>query len=438
VSLQQLDRLLDKQKFVKVLQEAAKDPIARRALKPGMLTEILLEIEKPAATVATHAGDLFAHNVERLLGTSGSSALKSEIQKALGMAAGDTGYAGFQAALRTKSGYQGVVEFVGNAAKGIVRNLKPTGSTTLTQLEEHFGQYHMMSLLERRGLADKLKSLMNPFAKHVRYLGKNHIPVVEGEHALFRTLQAEGVGPVGRFFGKIGYYVHRIFEGNNIKRLGGGLVTESSPLFGRLLVSLAIFGFAVSGYHKAPEKSKVARFFDYLASGMGGYLGFDVGRHLVHELGLFTRNAKFAAWSAKKMLGFLPWTYRGFMGEMIAPMIVAAGVGFVAQKVSHMIFGDPDKIEQKAEFEADSKRPIQSNRGLFQQFGNGTIPKIPGVVPGVETFAPNEEVVFTPQRMGELTPERIAMSPVRARMDRAMESAMASGGLGNLFSLPHH
>ncbi len=420
VTLGYLQREMEKETFFKLLHDACDSAHPIRGITTDLVRETESLLMKPILGVkGVH--DPFAYNFAKLSQNPASKAAKV-IRCVLGVNS-HTDYQGVRHALRLKAGNKTVVEFLRDASQGLVTHLNVSEKTTLAELQSHFKQYHLIERLNRGRTGSQLKSTLSGLLKRAQYFEKYNVPVVETEHALYQAFKNRGIGPVGRFLGKMGFYGQRILEGANFKRFGGKVLTETPSVFNRLLVSLFIFGFAISGYKKAPEESKIPQFFEHLASGLGGYLGYELGRQVVPGLGILTRIPFMARLNRMRGVGFA-------MSEFVIPMIIGGVLGYGSQKVANLVFGDPVKIERKLQFAADKERSLQSQKGLFEQFKNGESPQIPGITPNTEAFTP-DETALTPENTG-LTPEQIVVNPAKLQ-----ENAIVQHEAGHLKSFAH-
>lgn len=257
-------------------------------------------------------------------------------------------------------------------------------------------------------LRKKLKGVLRGFTKRLNYLNNNKT-IQELEHQFLDALSKktigpakEGVGPLGRFCGKLLFHFRRLFgEVNEGLFKSVASKFSLSQTFGRFFASIFIFGIALHSLFKPKHKeSRWARFGDQLATGLAGFWGFEFGRFLLQDLGLFTRNSKLARFGLWRIAKFLPWTMQGFMIEVLLPSLTVGTLfSWGAQKVSHMMFGNPDKIEKQKKYAADMARPLDS-APILNDLAKGDAAK-PGIVKGVPAFKPpSNETALTEESVG--------------------------------------
>ncbi len=422
-TLEQLQRLIDKENLLSVMQKA----VTKKQVTPQVVELIKAALEQPIKGRSRHAGDLFAANLTKILQNKDYAPVAKAIRKALGLTQ-KVSYDTIRAALVKESksplvweaihkASQGLVSQVGLAGQASKAGFKLSGATTLSALEGHIQKSHILRSSARKGLASRLQGYLGGLVKRVNYLEKYHKPVVEAEHAIYDMLKKRGVGPVGRFFGKVGYFFQRIFEGASFKRFQNNAAAAGSPWFGRTIVSLFTFGTAISGYRKGKtQESKIARFFEGLSESLGGYMGFEVGRNYLPGLGLLTRNKWIAKFANAKFLGFLPWTYGGFLTEVVFTSLCGFAVGYVCKKISNAIFGDPDVLEKPPE----PQKPAATNPAAASLTGDRreTVNSAGTQNPSATSTGKGGYVTtpgaLTPENMG-LTPEQIAFNPLEVR-----------------------
>lgn len=432
-TLRQLDRLMDKNQFVKLLEEAA----SQNRLSPGSFQSILSQLESPVGKSGGHLGDRFVGNLTRLMQEPNQRPLQSEIKRILGLK-GNVGYEAIETALKKVSGRKALWQAVQESSRGLLAGeLTPSPNMTLGQLESHFNRHHIMQRLNRTGTGQKLRSLLKGLLKWSTGV-ENHVKgALQEEHAFCKAMKARNIGPIGRSVGKALYYFQRLFS--NGSRFGGlgNLVSKSfsGRLFGfnRLIASMMIFGFAVSGFLRAEKDLRFPKFADTLASGLGGWWGYELGRSLVTQLGLLTRNRWIASLSLKRCLGFLPWTWGSVLGGFIIPAVAASACGFLAQKAVHPFFGDPEWLkkakeqrEQEKLFEADRNRPLKSQQGLFERYMGANPPGNAGVTQGIQQSPSLDETSLSPESVG-FTPMQIEQNRIADQQTQELNHLLSHG-----------
>lgn len=258
--------------------------------------------------------------------------------------------------VRTLPGRQAIWQQLNNSTQGLLTSaLGATETSTWGSVIKSVEQNHIATHLKDSNVFNQLYRRIRGFFNHASSLEHSTLPMVAERHALREALKNRGIGPVGRFFASLGYDLQRTLSGTRYRSLGGRAIMDSSPALYRILGSLGMsfltFGFAVSSAYKAPKESRTARFFDSLATGLGGFMGFEMGQRLIAETGLMTRWGWFSRLCTKTipLINLTPWkpTWGGFIGTLVIPAVLGWGISTLFQKPMNWIFGDPEKIEKK-------------------------------------------------------------------------------------------
>ena len=258
--------------------------------------------------------------------------------------------------VRNMPGRQAIWQQLNNNTNGLLTaSLGATETSTWGAVARSFEQNHIATHLKDSNVFNQLFNRIRGFFNHASSMEHSTLPMVAERHALREALKNRGIGPVGRFFASLGYDLQRTLSGTRYRSLGGRAIMDSSPALYRVLGSLGMsfltFGFAVSSAYKAPKESRTARFFDALATGLGGFMGFEMGQRLIAETGLMTRWGWFSRLCTRTipLINLTPWkpTWGGFIGTLVIPAILGWGISTLFQKPMNWIFGNPEKIEKK-------------------------------------------------------------------------------------------
>ncbi len=435
MTLQQLDKLAQKEMLLDRLRFLAKTG----GKVPDNLAQQLDAFLSQYVKDAKHVSDQYSHNLKALLNSSGkqgNEALKKSLAKALGLSENASASA-IRDAMKKEINYKPVWEHLKHSGQKLVGRLDDlkldeanASKVTLGQVNRHFRKHHIINKMQQNGVAGKLRGLLAGFTKRASFIERNYTELLTNEHQFMNYLRSRKIGPVGRFVARFFHTLRRIFNGDVSKMAA----KNGSPMLNRLVVSLGIFGFGFLGFFRSPKESRWASLFENLSAGIGGYLGFQIGQNFISDLGLLIRNPIVGRIMNKRMLGFLP-TVGGFLSELLIPGLVVGGLfSTVGRKISHAIFGNPTKIENKLKYEADKKKlesqPVSTQSGLFNQLRKGNT-QFPGVVPHVKPFYP-DLTPLTLQNVG-LAPADIARNELAIASDQSAEHAAEHLGQDNVW-----
>lgn len=253
----------------------------------------------------------------------------------------------------------------------------------------------------------KLTKVLTGLRQQIKGKSNVYKPIVESEARLLHEMEQKGVGPVGRHVAIMFHRMQRIFGGETMKGslpgmgkklveggtastvageaatgISGFLKKQSSGLFGPALAGLLIIGQSFAKAHKAPQGEKTKTFFhDFLGTGLGQFLGWEVGHKILGATGLPEK--VLGKWAAKLPLGFLSKvpvlravagvTLGGTLFELGSMLVIGSIFQKIMEKVSHRIFGKPSDaaINGKPNPQGAQPNQLQSQQPSFPQRPQG-------------------------------------------------------------------
>jgi hypothetical protein len=376
-TLKQLDRLLDRHTFMTLLNAAE----AKGNLGTGVYQAVCKTLEAPAAagTLAHHAGDRFVQRLSKLLQQNSRSELGQNIRRVLALRS-DISETAICQAIKLKATddlRKPLWHTMQQTMQGLLRNPAALSSSTqVSQLPALFGKNHSASRLTPSA-SGKLRHLLTPFVKRLKHIEGHYLPLVVSKNTMFRQLNAQGVGHVGKLLAKPLYHLQRILNGNNFNtylNLANKTIADKPSILGMLGLSLFIFGIPVMTAATAPKESRIAQFFDGLSRTTLGYIGFETIRNLIQETHMLARWPKLSRMLHRPLIFGLPATRMGLVIELVIPLLGSLLCEHLASRVSHRIFGDPEAIERQKAFTEDAKRSLNSQKGILDQVARGEDP----------------------------------------------------------------
>ena len=221
--------------------------------------------------------------------------------------------------------------------------------SSLSYIDEQITKYHLVKHLDKLAPWHTFMEKTQGFLKRFGNFEKSHIPIIESIKAFSDQMKAKGIKPVGRIAGLLWFNFSRMFEGNHYQRLR--LVSlinkQSAGYLNRLLIASMIFGFSVLLANKGRDESRRARFCDAIATGLGGYYGWELSRNILPQFEPLHNN--FLGRLLNKRLIKWPWVLTiGGAFHFIMPFFITSWLfSTLSQKPIHWLFGDPDKIDQQ-------------------------------------------------------------------------------------------
>lgn len=428
LTLQSIDKLAHREAFLQWLGESKQfAPKELNKIKELMDAPWLERIPVVKNVTQTQSlGEHFYDNLQALLKGSKHPDLVKKIKTVTGLTPQST-VAHIEKAINANAKMPSVWEEVTQSIRRVCSVTKmATKDTTMGQLKNHLEHYHLLNKVA----ADKrngVNKLLIPLLKRMSFLNGHHVPVIAGKYDYFKVLDKNGVGPIGKMVGKAFFHLQRILDGANMNvmtNFGNKAIKDTPSFIGRAWISLFVMGFAFLNYQTAPKESKKSRFAEGLATGIFDYLGFEMARNWLTETKLLTRNAKIAKLLNHRFLR--KFTFMGLASELILPGLVASVFGKAATSISHLFFGDPEKIEAavaakksqaspqtqpKLVTQGQTPQQVQA-KGTAQQAASTQAVAQPQVQP--PALLPESSSVLSPQNTG-LTPQQIAFNPSRAR-----------------------
>ncbi len=312
-------------------------------------------------------------------------------------------------------------------------------------------------------ILEKLRGL------HERIGGLKHHyrPSFEAQAQLTAKLasQASGAnkatGPIGRGIALFSQYIQRIFNGDTMSMGSGG----ASRFFGPVLAGGIIFGQSFTKAKNAqPGEKKKAFFHDFLGTGIGNFIGWELGRKWLNSSGVMHKvlgkgatlrpfdnkigrwmpifGEKFGSLFGKGILSkiagrglggfFASLTLGGLATELLAMFAFGSAAQFVSEKISHLIFGKPSK--ESIEGKAARKQPGQAPNGMNpMQQGQPGIPQQANAAAfnqGMMANSPLQRTAFNgqPAAMPQAQAAQIPGGAQSAPMPRTLEANQPSPG----------
>ena len=253
-------------------------------------------------------------------------------------------------------------------------------------------------------------------------------------------IEERSVGPLGRSIVSGGQTLNRIFSGDTIREagfLGKGksakvagegaeaAVKGGGKFLGPALMGALMMGTSATSAIKAEKGEKTKTFMhDFLGIGLGGFLGWEVGRKAIRASGIMPKLTKFLPFLGKTLPKFLPFISRfswaGVITELVAMFILAKPFEKAGEKVADTLFGKPKKI---AEEEAEKHAAKQQAASAPTQPGNGSLQ--PGSRGVFDQFTNPQAGAAGGQSGITLSPDAIRNNPIREQ-DNAEGAAMSA------------
>lgn len=162
-------------------------------------------------------------------------------------------------------------------------------------------------------------------------------------------MSSQGIGPIGRWLRASTTYLSRsinnesaaaslpLKEGGKAQRI----TNMASRSFGPILMGILTFVPAILDAKKADDGEKTSAFMrNVLGVGLGGGVGFEVGKRLIHGTGLINK----MPYAQKVIIPVLKITAGRFVAGLGALLLFAPICQKIGEKLSDSIFGKPKSI----------------------------------------------------------------------------------------------
>lgn len=221
--------------------------------------------------------------------------------------------------------------------------------STLALVDEKIARHHIVKHLDQltpwRIFMEQIKGFIKRFQNFEQW----HMPIIESSKAFIDQMKLKNIKPVGRLTGLLWFNFSRMFEGNHYQRwrLVNVLNKQSSGYLNRLFIAATIFGASVLLSQTGRPETRRSRFFDSIATGLGGFYGWELGKNIVPQLEPVGNNTLAHILSKRVLRWPATVTVGGFINYFFLPFFVTSWLfGTLAQKPVHLIFGNPDKLER--------------------------------------------------------------------------------------------
>lgn len=293
----------------------------------------------------------------------------------------------------------------------------------------------------------RLSKLLFNLKERISGVNGHYKPIVASQARIASALAEKNVGPVGRSIALGMNYLQRIFNGDTLfkktdeearkkaidalngkqglkKAMGliknhvGAMTEKAMPFLGPVLAGGIIFGQSLDKAKKSKQGEKKQAFFqDFIGSGIGSFVGWEVGRKLLVSARIPERVfGKAASNTLPRIAGrSIPLLGAITLGGLATEVVAMFGFGFVFQKagekISHVIFGKPSEVDPNGK-----AKPAASNPYKAAGMPNGAYPAMaqsPGFQPAPGAMAAPGTNTAQPQASApqfSINPAEIAQS----------------------------
>lgn len=202
--------------------------------------------------------------------------------------------------------------------------------------------------------AGKLAKYLDGTAKYT----KGQSQVLERYIQRAKALKGQKIG-VGRWINSFMHSIKSIFNAEALKDTFGkggkaaaeaagatGLKAKLGKFFSKFagpgLMGALVIGTPIQQARKAEKGEKIKTFFhNFFGEQLGLFLGWEVSRGLLRGTGLIGKLL-----GGRSLMRFLKiGSFGGFVAEMLAMFVLAVPFQKVGEKLSHLVFGKPKKVE---------------------------------------------------------------------------------------------
>lgn len=249
-------------------------------------------------------------------------------------------------------GYQPIWEKLTQQSKGLLKRpieFKPT--TSWQSIVKTFDTHGLGAQWAKTAKGGSFKQWYENMFRHFESFSSYNKPIIQERYALNTLLRKRGVGPIGRLFATVPYFLQRLFMGNRYRHLTakpflGFIPNRLGGMMFRLFISTMLIGFPLGAMWKTDDELKGPKFVKSLGLNLSSWLGYEVGMMAANESTFLHRFKWLNKFMFARILPPLSFTWGGLVKSLVVPSIVASLFGSAANLILSRFVGNPERVEQ--------------------------------------------------------------------------------------------